>query len=66
LAQAVTAATNSARAGGALFYLFTDKLRLQANVENLTNRRYFLNAHTHTNISPGSPRVLRIGLTMRF
>ncbi len=54
------------RADAAVFYSFTDKLRLQANLENLTNRRYFLNAHTNTNISPGSPRVLRIGLTMRF
>ncbi|MCX6595748.1 MAG: TonB-dependent siderophore receptor [Acidobacteria bacterium] len=54
------------RADAALFYSFTDKLRLQANLENLTNRRYFLNAHTNTNISPGSPRVLRVGLTMRF
>ena len=54
------------RADAAVFYSLTEKLRLQANLENLTNRRYFLNAHTNTNISPGSPRVLRIGLTMRF
>ena len=41
-------------------------LRLQANIENLFDRRYFINADSNTNISPGSPRALRVGLDVRF
>ena len=44
------------RADAALFYSLTEKLRLQANLENLTNRRYFLNADSNTNITP-APRA---------
>ena len=54
------------RADGALFYTLTEKLRLQANVENLTDNRYFSTAHSNTNITPGFARTLRIGLTARF
>ena len=54
------------RADAALFYAMTDKLRLQLNVENLFDARYFINADSNTNISPGSPRVLRVALTTRF
>lgn len=54
------------RADAALFVPLTEKLRLQANVENLTNRRYYLNADNNTNISPGSPRAFRLSLTARF
>ena len=54
------------RVDAAVFYSLTEKIRLQANVENLTDRRYFANADNNTNISPGSPRALRIGLTARF
>jgi catecholate siderophore receptor len=41
-------------------------LRLQANVENVLDRRYYLNADSNTNISPGSPRTLRVGITAAF
>ncbi|MBY0504981.1 MAG: TonB-dependent siderophore receptor [Bryobacteraceae bacterium] len=54
------------RADAAVFFALTERLRLQANVENLFDRRYYLNAHTNTNISPGFPRTIRIGLTARF
>jgi catecholate siderophore receptor len=54
------------RADAALFYSLTEKIRLQANVENLTNQRYYLNADSNTNISPGSPRAVRIGMIARF
>ena len=54
------------RADAALFYTFNEHWRLQANVENLLNKRYILNADSNTNISPGSPRALRIGLIARF
>jgi len=34
--------------------------------ENIFNRRYFVNADRNTDISPGSPRALRIALITRF
>ena len=54
------------RADAAVFFSLTEKIRLQANVENLLNRKYYMNAHTNTNISPGSPIALRVGLVARF
>jgi catecholate siderophore receptor len=41
-------------------------VRLQANVENVFDKRYYINADSNTNISPGFPRTLRVGLTTTF
>jgi catecholate siderophore receptor len=41
-------------------------MRLQVNVENLFDKRYFINADSNTNISPGAPRAVRAGFTARF
>jgi catecholate siderophore receptor len=54
------------RADAAVFYSLTERWRLQANLENLLDKKYYLNADSNTNISPGSPRALRMGLTARF
>ena len=54
------------RVDAALFYSLTEKVRLQANVENLLDRKYYVNADSNTNISPGFPRAVRIGMTARF
>ena len=54
------------RADAALYFFITERMRLQANAENLFNTDYYVNADSNTNISPGSPRGLRIGLTTRF
>jgi len=54
------------RADAAVFYTLTERWRLQANLENLLDKKYYLNADSNTNISPGSPRALRVGLTARF
>lgn len=54
------------RADAAVFLSLTEKMRLQANVENLFDRRYYINADGNTNISPGSPRAIRLALTARF
>ena len=54
------------RADAAVYYSFNERWRLQGNVENLFDSDYFLNAHSNTNITPGSPRALRVGLTARF
>jgi catecholate siderophore receptor len=54
------------RADGALFYSLTERVRLQANIENLFDRKYYVNAHSNSNIYPGSSRAVRLGLTARF
>jgi len=54
------------RVDAAVFFLLTEKLRVQANVENLFGEKYILNADTNTNISPGFPRAVRVGLIARF
>ncbi|MDZ4802426.1 MAG: TonB-dependent siderophore receptor [Bryobacteraceae bacterium] len=54
------------RVDTAVFYSVTENIRLQANMENLTDRRYYPTAHSNNNIIPGSPRVLKVGLTARF
>ena len=55
-----------ARVDGAVFYDVTPRLRVQANVENLFDANYYPYAHSNTNITPGSPRALRVSLTTRF
>jgi catecholate siderophore receptor len=50
----------------AVYLSLTARMRLQANVENLFDRRYYVNADSNTNISPGSPRALRIALMAHF
>lgn len=54
------------RVDAAFYYNLTSMFRAQVNVENLFDERYFLNAHSNTNITPGSPRGFRISLTTRF
>jgi catecholate siderophore receptor len=54
------------RADAAAFFVLSKRVRLQANVENVFDTRYYLNADSNTNISPGFPRTLRVGLTTNF
>ena len=54
------------RFDAALFFRINARLRAQLNVENLLDRAYFASAHSNTNITPGSPRALRLGVTTRF
>ena len=54
------------RADAAVFYSITERVRLQANVENLTGHDYFASAHSNNNITPGYARAIRLGLTARF
>ncbi len=54
------------RIDGALFYSLTESIRMQANVENLFNRIYFPTSNGNSNILPGSPRAVRVALTVRF
>ena len=54
------------RADAAVYVDVTRGLRLQANVENVFDERYFVNADSNTNISPGSPRAVRVALMAKF
>lgn len=54
------------RGDAALFYTINERLRLQANVENVLNSTYYPTAHSNNNILPGSPRAARLGLVARF
>jgi catecholate siderophore receptor len=50
----------------AAYYALTRDLRIQANLENALDRKYWTNADSNTNISAGFPRTLRVGLTASF
>jgi catecholate siderophore receptor len=54
------------RVDAAVYYNVTAKVRAQLNIENLFDEDYYLNAHSNTNITPGSPRAVRFALTTRF
>ena len=48
------------------FFNVTARIRAQVNIENLFDEDYYINAHSNTNITPGSPRGVRFALTTRF
>jgi len=54
------------RADAAVFFSITEKWRLQANLQNLFDTQYYLNADGNNNISPGAPRGARVALIARF
>jgi catecholate siderophore receptor len=54
------------RLDAAGYWQLTDGIRLQVNVENLLDTDYWANADSNTNLSPGSPRALRLGMIARF
>ncbi|MGE3179213.1 MAG: TonB-dependent receptor, partial [Vicinamibacterales bacterium] len=54
------------RVDAGVFYDVSRKVRAQLNIENLLDRDYYASAHNNTNITPGSPRAVRLSLTTRF
>jgi catecholate siderophore receptor len=54
------------RIDAAVYIPLAEKWKLQANVENLANRRYYVTADGNNNISPGSRRAVRMSLVTRF
>ncbi len=54
------------RYDAAIYGKFSEKLRLQVNLENLTNKEYALFAHNNQNITPGSPLTGRATLIYSF
>lgn len=54
------------RVDAAAFYDISDDLRVQLNVENLTDELYFPNAHSTHQASVGAPLNARVTITGRF
>ena len=54
------------RADAAVFFSITERWRLQANIQNLFDTQYYLNADGNNNISPGASRGARVALIARF
>ena len=54
------------RADAAVFFSFNERWRLQANIQNLFDTQYYMNADGNNNISPGAPRGARVALIARF
>ena len=54
------------RFDGALYYTVNRNLQLQLNVENLFDKKYYASANSNDNITPGSPRALKLGLNAKF
>ncbi len=70
--ESFTSTDNTVRLPGftrydaAVFYQPSDHLELQLNIENLLDKKYFPNANSNNNITPGSPLGVRLGLTYKF
>ena len=54
------------RFDAAAYYGVSRHLRFQANLENLFDREYFATAHSNNNITPGSPRSVRVAVVTGF
>ena len=54
------------RVDAAAFYDVSDDLRVQVNVENLTDTEYFPNSHTDNNITVGAPINAKFTVSGRF
>lgn len=54
------------RIDAALYYVINKNLNLQVNVENLLDKNYYASANSNNNITPGSPRGVRLGLNAKF
>jgi catecholate siderophore receptor len=54
------------RVDAAVFVRLGSHLNAQLNLENLFNEKYYPLAHNNNNITPGSPRAIRISLRTGF
>ena len=54
------------RLDGAVFLRLTPAMTGQMNIENLLDESYFAYSNGNNNITPGSPRAVRVSLTTRF
>ena len=54
------------RVDAAAFWNLNARFAAQLNIENVFGEDYYLFANGNNNITPGSPRAVRLGLTTRF
>jgi catecholate siderophore receptor len=54
------------RMDAGVYYAPSERLRMQLNVENLLDEKYYPNAHNNNNITPGSPTAVRLAVTASF
>ncbi|HWR96681.1 MAG TPA: TonB-dependent siderophore receptor [Arenimonas sp.] len=54
------------RFDAAVYFRPTDRLKLQVNIENLTDKIYFSSAHNDNNISVGTPREFKLSAHLDF
>jgi len=54
------------RVDGGLFFSVTEGVRTQLNLENIFNEKYYPLANGNNNITPGSPRSIRVLVTTGF
>ncbi|HET7536006.1 MAG TPA: TonB-dependent siderophore receptor [Candidatus Didemnitutus sp.] len=54
------------RVDAAVYYTINKHWHAQANVENLLDRKYYINSDSNTNISPGSPLAFRVMVRATF
>ncbi|HKO36641.1 MAG TPA: TonB-dependent siderophore receptor [Pyrinomonadaceae bacterium] len=50
----------------AAYFRLAEKWKLQVHLDNLLNRRYYLNADGNNNITPGAPRSAKVSLVAVF
>ncbi len=53
------------RIDGALFYSLGAHLLAQVNIENVANARFVVSANGNNNLQPGTPRSVRVSVTVR-
>ena len=66
IAEQATALYEDARRRFASFVNASPRLRAQVNVENVLDSHDYLYANGNNNITPGSPRGVRLALTTQF
>ena len=54
------------RVDAAAFYNFRRDTRVQINVDNMLDTKFFLTADNNNNITPGAPGTVRLTLTTGF
>lgn len=54
------------RVDAALYYQVSDRVSAQLNAENLFDTGYYAAANSNTNITPGSPRAVRLSLRLSY
>ncbi|ATC24377.1 MULTISPECIES: TonB-dependent siderophore receptor [Caulobacter] len=54
------------RVDAAAYFKINDKLKAQVNAENLLGARYYPFAQSNSNLTPGSPTAVKVGLSASF